>query len=977
MSFHGLTPAACERLESVLLRFEDAWRAGDRPDLADFLPADGPERRALLVELVQEDLYYRLAAGEAGRVEDYLERYPELAHDAPALLDLLVAEYQLRRRREPDLLTAEYARRFPGLGDVLPRRFPAEARSGSALADTGKADSVVSGGGGAASGTAGGGPPAIAGYEILGELGRGGMGVVYQARHRKLNRVVALKMVLAGSHAAPDDRIRFLAEAEAVAALQHPHIVPLYEFGQQEGLPFFTLEHVPGGSLAAKLGGTPLPPKEAARLVEQVARGVHYAHGTGIVHRDLKPANILLAADGTPKVTDFGLAKRVEVGAGLTASGAVLGTPSYMAPEQARGEGRHVGPAADVYALGAILYECLTGRPPFKAATMAETLLQVLSEEPVPPGRLLPGLPRDLETICLKCLQKERRKRYASADALAEDLRRFQAGEPIRARPVGRLERGWKWARRNPAMAGLAAAVVVALVVVAAALAVVNAERARTAVAYANLTAEQEKTQVAYQAEARRRRQAREALDAMSSEVIDDWLARQEKLSPSQKDFLEKALASYEEFAQDTGQDEEARTGVAAAHLHAGGIRRSLGQPREAEAAFRRAQELYARLAADFPGRGEILEGLGQCHLGVGLVLRRRRGLKGAEEAFRQAVAVFEQAAARNPARPALHQDLATAHDSLASLFSITGRSREAQAEYRAALAVDKQLVADFPDRPEFCEELLKTQYNLSQSFGATKQWKEAETAVRAGLALAEPLVSRFPTRARYRERLAMVYVQLGQVHHHLTRLGEAEEAYQKALPLLKGLANDFPSVPAHQNDVALALGGLADVIAGKDPERARRLLEEAAPYSLAAIQADPGNIDYLAHFYDNRWKVVHVLVQLRDHAGAADAAEAVEQGLHTPEDIFELARQYCLCVSLAQKDPKLADSERKALVRKYGDRAVDALRRAVQYGYKDLDNLKKAADLDALRGRADFQKLLADLGAAQRRAQTPAQRGP
>src|SRR5262249_54222782 len=201
--------------------------------------------------------------------------------------------------------------------------------------------------------------PVVPGYEILGELGRGGMGVVYRARHLKLNGVVALKMVLAGGHAGPDDLARFLAEAEAVAALQHLHIVPLYDFGHHEGLPFFTLEFVPGGSLADQLNDAPLPPKKAARVVEQLARAGHYAHGKGIIHRDLKPANVLLADGGTPKVTDFGLAKRVEVGTGLTATGAILGTPSYMSPEQAGGAGKRVGPAADVYALGAILYECL------------------------------------------------------------------------------------------------------------------------------------------------------------------------------------------------------------------------------------------------------------------------------------------------------------------------------------------------------------------------------------------------------------------------------------------------------------------------------------------------------------------------------------------------------------------------------------------------------------------------------------------
>jgi WD40 repeat protein len=305
--------------------------------------------------------------------------------------------------------------------------------------------------------------PALAGYEILGELGRGGMGVVYRARQVRANRVVALKMILAGGHAGEHELARFRTEAEAVARLQHPHIVQIHEVGEAEGRPFFSLEYCPGGSLAAKLQGTPLPPREAARLVEALARAMDAAHQKGIIHRDLKPANVLLAEDGTPKITDFGLAKKLEDAAGQTGSGDVLGTPSYMAPEQAGGRAREVGPLADVYALGAILYECLTGRPPFKAATALDTLLQVLSEEPVPVRRLQPKVPVDLETIALKCLQKEPARRYGSARALAEDLGRFQAGEPIAARPVGRLERTWRWCRRNPAVAGSLAAVAVAL----------------------------------------------------------------------------------------------------------------------------------------------------------------------------------------------------------------------------------------------------------------------------------------------------------------------------------------------------------------------------------------------------------------------------------------------------------------------------------------------------------------------------------
>jgi WD40 repeat protein len=311
------------------------------------------------------------------------------------------------------------------------------------------------------------GSAAMPGYEILRELGRGGMGVVYQARHVQLNRVVALKMNLAGGHAGQPDLARFKTEAEAVARLQHPNIVQIFEVGEHAGLPFFSLEFCGGGSLERKLGGTPLPPQEAAALVETLARAVHAAHQKGVIHRDLKPANVLLAEDGTPKITDFGLAKRLDADAGQTRTGAVLGTPSYMAPEQAGGRTQELGPACDVYALGAVLYECLTGRPPFKAATTLETLKQVVSDEPAPPRRLQSGTPRDLETICLKCLEKSPGRRYATARELAEDLSRFRAGEPVRARAVGPLERAAKWARRKPALAAaytlLAAALVLGL----------------------------------------------------------------------------------------------------------------------------------------------------------------------------------------------------------------------------------------------------------------------------------------------------------------------------------------------------------------------------------------------------------------------------------------------------------------------------------------------------------------------------------
>ena len=294
-------------------------------------------------------------------------------------------------------------------------------------------------------------PSMVAGYEILGVLGRGTMGVVYKARQRGLNRVVALKMIRAAEHSGPDELARFRGEAVALAELHHPNIVQIYEVGEDRGQPFFSLEYVDGGSLATKIGGVPQSPDEAAPLVEALAHAMESAHRLGIVHRDLKPANVLLTAAGEPKISDFGLVKRLADDAGQTQSGSILGSPGYMAPEQAEGRTREVGPLADVYGLGAILYHLLTGRPPFRAATVLDTLQQVRSQEPIPPSQFQPKLPRDLETICLKCLEKDPGKRYPTAGELAADLRRFGAGEPIRARPVGRVETAWRWARRIPA----------------------------------------------------------------------------------------------------------------------------------------------------------------------------------------------------------------------------------------------------------------------------------------------------------------------------------------------------------------------------------------------------------------------------------------------------------------------------------------------------------------------------------------------
>ena len=297
-------------------------------------------------------------------------------------------------------------------------------------------------------------------YYIQDEVGGWGMGIVYRALDTTLDRVVALKMI---KGVGGEQKARILAEAKAIATLQNSNIVQIYESGEHEREPYLALEYCDGGTLEDQLHGTPQPPRDAAQLVRTLAEAVHDAHRKGIVHRDLKPANVLLDGKGVPKVADFGLAKRLDNDSGQTQSGAIMGTASYMAPEQALGKSKEVGPTADVYALGAVLYECLTGRPPFRGASTLDTLEQVRNHEPVPVRRLQPKVPRNLETICLKCLRKEPVKRYESAQALAEDLRRWLSGEPIQAKPVKAWERLWKWTKRKPAAAVLVAITILAL----------------------------------------------------------------------------------------------------------------------------------------------------------------------------------------------------------------------------------------------------------------------------------------------------------------------------------------------------------------------------------------------------------------------------------------------------------------------------------------------------------------------------------
>jgi predicted Ser/Thr protein kinase len=502
-------------IDDACSRFETAWQTGQPPRIEDFLPPQSPDKGegtqlALLVSLVGIDLEWRWktaggaaetqsvaekpsspaalsetmnwSAGEGGidgqearpdtsgssvplplrpRLSDYVARYPLLGAVEGLPDDLIVAEYYARSRYGDRPTHAEYLDAFgvrhPELAKQLQSVDDGIAAAGRLPSDLVSED----------------GPPLggtvryFGDYVLMERLGKGGMGVVYKANQASLKRLVAVKMILAGQLADEQDVARFRSEAESAASLDHPNIVQIYEIGEHQRQHYFSMRYVEGESLADRLKTSPLPAREAARLVEQVARAIAYAHSRGVIHRDLKPANILVDRQNQPQVTDFGLAKRVQGDSDLTASGKPIGTPSYMSPEQAAGRLQEISERSDVYSLGATLYALLVGRPPFQADNPLDTLVQVREQEPVSLRQLNPKLPRDLETVCAKCLEKDPRRRYGSADELAEELKRFLEGRPIQARPVGRAERFWRWCKRQPVVAGLSATAAVLVVLVA------------------------------------------------------------------------------------------------------------------------------------------------------------------------------------------------------------------------------------------------------------------------------------------------------------------------------------------------------------------------------------------------------------------------------------------------------------------------------------------------------------------------------
>jgi serine/threonine-protein kinase len=823
-------------------------------------------------------------------------------------------------------------------------------------------------------------PRTVAGYEILGVLGRGGMGVVYKARQRGLKRLVALKMILSGDHASEHDLGRFRSEAEAVARLQHPGIVQIYEVGEDAGRPFFSLEFIDGESLDRKLRGTPLPAREAAGLVRQMAEAMDYAHQAGVVHRDLKPANVLLTAAGVPKVGDFGLAKRLQdEESGLTRTGTVLGTPSYMAPEQAEGRTHEVGALADVYSLGAVLYECLTGRPPFRGPTIYHTLQQLRTTEPVPPTRLQPGVPRDVETICLKCLQKDRAKRYASAGELAADLGRFLGNEPIQARPVGGVERAWRWCRRNPrqaALLGVALALLLGWAGTASGMAVLlklkmdeaveaqrKEEEARIAAdksakeALAQKQVAEEKKQVALDIGERQRGTAENAMQSLilvtkgvlrrlpSKRKAQLTQAEIQKLRADVLAEMRGQMGELKKRVQATAQETFAR--VAGDTLLAD-LLRSLGQTREAHQLDLLAHRSAQARAEKEPANDRARANLGVLELRLGEALMDMEGgARGAYEHFRTARRLHEQVlrAPRDMPYKPLDARQMISHDDfhLATALLALGRPAEARGYLEQSL--------------RYREEYAKAQADPDGSLTWTAQSRMLLIAAAARLgdrqavqehyhkaaALYDRLLKKYPASVVLWNDLAEVLGHYGDALLRLGPPGEAEKPYQQSLRALEKALAGYPDDLERQQLLALTYERLGHAAALRgQPAEAKQWFDKALPLRLEQYLLDRGNLSRKA-------ALVLAWARAGKHADASSNAARIRPALaRSPPLMLQLARAYAACsaVNAGGRDRRLAD-------------ALSALKQAVGDDFKDASGLATDPDLRPLREHSAFKALL------------------
>jgi CubicO group peptidase (beta-lactamase class C family)/tetratricopeptide (TPR) repeat protein len=744
--------------------------------------------------------------------------------------------------------------------------------------------------------------PQLGDYEIIREIARGGMGVVFQARQRSLNRLVALKMILAGQFADEADVVRFRLEAEAAAKLDHSGIVPVYEVGEYQGHHYFSMGFVDGPSLSERLAQGPLAPREAAGLVRRVCAAIDYAHRHGVVHRDLKPANILLDSDGNPRVTDFGLAKMGERDSALTGSNQIMGTPSYMSPEQAGGLRGAMGPAVDIYALGATLYCLVTGRPPFQAASPVDTVLQVINNEPISPRRLNPAVDRDLETICLKCLEKDPARRYASAAALGEDLRRHVEGEPIVARPATAWDRALKWARRKPAIASLAASLALAIIV------------GFPAVTGLWVRAESNR------AEAERRRTEAEANLMLAIATVDDFHTRVSQsrqlqvpsLQGLRRELLTAARKIYEDFVVRKVGDGGLQKSVAGARLRVAKIDAELDGPASAATAFRTALDSYELVAANEPDDPQVRAGLADSLRGLAL---SESDPAVSLSLFRRAQTIRAALVAEAPRDENLLLELARVEVDLAEALQAASRPAESLPWYERAREIEERLVGSQPDDAERLATLGETTGRMAILLDRTANHAEASALRLEAIEYVREASDRAPWVIPFARTVSDLYRAEAETRRALKDQEGTIAALAQSVAASERVARENRDVPGIQAETIRRLRDLADA-----------LLATGRPADFA-----------------RQW------ARLRDAIAGLPSGSA--------ENLYQAA---CVLSRVVEPEP-LGATERRESARN-ADAALDALSKAVASGFRDIVRLRREPALAGLRDHAGFRALIEKL---------------
>jgi serine/threonine protein kinase len=952
-----LAPEDWVPFEQVIRRFEEAWQRGEEPALDDFLPAGATPPWAALVELVHTDLEYRLKAGEAVRVEEYLRRYPGLAQDRAATLDFIVAEYDLRRRREPDLARAEYLARFPHFTPELLAKWATP--SGDPAHATPVTVKCSAGGAGLPTPREG---PAFAApaersrlgkYELLEVVGGGSFGIVYRARDTELERTVALKVPRPGSLALPEEVGRFLHEARSAARLHHPQIVSLHEAGQSEGTCYLVYEFVQGTTLTEHLAKGGMSFTRAAELVAQIADGLDYAHRQGVIHRDLKPSNILVDHAGQAHLTDFGLAKRETGESARTQEGAMLGTPAYMSPEQARGEAFRVDGRSDIYSLGVVLYELLTGTVPFRGPPRM-LLAQVLEEEPYPPRRLQETIPRDLENICLKALSKEPAGRYATAGALAEDLRCFLQGRPVKARPVGMAGKFWRWSRRKPALASLVAALVVI-----------------TGLGFAGVTwqwrqAEHERQQaVDHFAEAERQRlkaaenfqKAHRAVSEFSQLSFSKLLRNTPGLEPVRVELMEKALKYYEDFLQQRSDDPSLRIDVAKAAMHLAQLYAGAGPAYNAKGllAARKAVQLWQSVVREYASSAGFQRYAASAYATLG----RIQSLL--DHQPEQAIHSLEQACALylshgQPKDLESLRGLAVSYYHLGRLERRRGQRVKALRSHQKALALVREVAKEAPTALEARILLWQTLTGMGKSQADTDHPLEAVRAWEEAVAVMKPMAEEYPLIQDFQGCLAVSYHCLGSAWSDARQYAQAAGSFRQALPIRAKLSRANPDNVKRRSDLVGTWHRLAEALEklGRHGEALAAYQEVIGLHRLTCQQQPTiaQHRQWLGDRYLDQARVQRTLGQAAK--AAATIRERQQLWPENPAELYRAACELALCIPAAGKKPPESCP--------IADQAMDALRQAIRHGFKDVERLQTNPELDPLRTRDDFKVLVAAL---------------